>query len=380
MSLPALPVFAATLLFSAEEGEHAAGFLGIPMAIWQIANLVLFLAVLVYFVARPMSAAFRKRQDEIEERRRQAEKQRADVDRLSADIRERTAKIEREIEEIREAAVAEGERARAELASRADDEAARAGRDAQEEIARRLAEAKAELRRTAADLTAKKAEEILGRRDHPGRPPPPGRRQRREAPAGSPMSSFTRPYARAFVEAAPTGYDFAAFLEAGETMAQAFEANPKLRAFLLAPNVPREAKSKTIAELAKKTGMNEYGARFLQVMLRNRRLLEAGAVFRALRDLNDELLGVLRVRVTVPAELSESEKQAIQGRHRRADGEDGEDADRPRPEAARRLRGAGGIPGVRRFGGRRDPAVPGACERDVGSVRWRSKRTKSRRS
>ncbi len=127
------------------------------------------------------------------------------------------------------------------------------------------------------------------------------------------MSSFTRPYARAFVEAAPKGYDFAAFLEAGESMVRAFEANSKLRAFLLAPNVPREAKGKTIAELSKKTGMNEYGARFLQVMLRNHRLLEAGAVFRALRDLNDELLGVLRVQVTVPAELSEGEKQAIQG-------------------------------------------------------------------
>ncbi len=127
------------------------------------------------------------------------------------------------------------------------------------------------------------------------------------------MSSFTRPYARAFVEAAPAGYDFGAFLQAGETMSRAFEENPKLRAFLQAPNVPREAKSQTIAELAKKAGMNEYGGRFLQVMLRNRRLLEAGAVFRALRDLNDELLGVLRVRVTVPAELSEQEKQAIQG-------------------------------------------------------------------
>jgi F-type H+-transporting ATPase subunit delta len=127
------------------------------------------------------------------------------------------------------------------------------------------------------------------------------------------MSAFTRPYARAFVEAAPRGYDFASFLESGGAMVRAFEANPKLRAFLLAPNVPREAKSRAVAELAEKSGMNEYGARFLQVMLRNRRLLEAGAVFRALRDLNDELLGVLRVRVTVPAELSEGEKQAIAG-------------------------------------------------------------------
>lgn len=126
------------------------------------------------------------------------------------------------------------------------------------------------------------------------------------------MSTFTRPYARAFVEAAPKGYDFAKFLESGDAMARAFEANPKLRSFLLAPNVPRDAKSKAVAELAKKTGMDEYGTRFLQVMLRNHRLLEAGAVFHALRDLIDDVQGVLRVRVTVPAPLTEPERLAIQ--------------------------------------------------------------------
>jgi F-type H+-transporting ATPase subunit delta len=126
------------------------------------------------------------------------------------------------------------------------------------------------------------------------------------------VSAFTRPYARAFVEAAPKGYDFAGFLEAGGAMVRAFEANPKLRAFLLAPNVPREAKSQAIADLAEKAGIDEYGARFLQVMLRHHRLLEAGAVFRALRDLIDDIQGVLRVRVTVPAPVSDADRQAIQ--------------------------------------------------------------------
>lgn len=126
------------------------------------------------------------------------------------------------------------------------------------------------------------------------------------------MSVFTRPYARAFVEAAPKGYDFAGFLGAGDAMARAFEANPKLRAFLLAPNVPRDAKSQAIAELAKKTGMDEYGARFLQVLLHHHRLLEAGAVLRALRALIDEIQGVLPVRVTVPGPVSDAERQAIQ--------------------------------------------------------------------
>jgi F-type H+-transporting ATPase subunit delta len=126
------------------------------------------------------------------------------------------------------------------------------------------------------------------------------------------MSSFTRPYARAFVEAAPRGYDFGAFLEAGDAMAHALETNPMLRAFMLAPNVPREAKKRAIEELARKAGVDAYGTRFLLVMLQNHRLLEAGAVFRALRDLNDEIQGVLRVRLTVTGPLTDAEKKAIQ--------------------------------------------------------------------
>ena len=165
MSLFVLPsaAYPALLLLRSEEGEHGGSFLGLPLSVWQVINLVLFLAVLIYFVAKPMSAAFRRRQEEIEERRRQAEKQRADVDRLSAEIRERTARLELEIEEIRKQGIAEGESARAELAARADEEVARAGREAQEEIARRLAEAKTQLGQAAAALTAEKAAEILRR-------------------------------------------------------------------------------------------------------------------------------------------------------------------------------------------------------------------------
>src|SRR5262249_23646965 len=100
------------------------------------------------------------------------------------------------------------------------------------------------------------------------------RRFRPAPPAGIPMSSFTRPYARAFVEAAPKGYDFTKFLESGEAMARSFQDNSTLRGFLLAPNVPREAKKKAIDEIASKVGMDAYGTRFLQVMLRNHRLLE----------------------------------------------------------------------------------------------------------
>lgn len=148
---------------ASEEAEEAAKFLGLPMWIWQLANLVLFVAVLLYFVAKPLGAAFRKRQEQIEERRREAEKKRAAVENLASEIRSRTAAIEKEIGEIRSRGVADGQEAQRALAERAEAEAQRIRREAGEEIDRRLATARAELRNAATALTASSAKDILSR-------------------------------------------------------------------------------------------------------------------------------------------------------------------------------------------------------------------------
>lgn len=153
----------AAVLLVSEEGHEASTWLGLPLWVWQIVNLVGFFAVLIYFVAKPMGAMFRQRQVEIEQRRKDAEKQRAAVDRLSLDIRERTAKVEREIEEIRRQGLADGEDARKALAGRAGEEAERIRKDATDEIERRVAAARVQLQQVAADLTAKSATEILSR-------------------------------------------------------------------------------------------------------------------------------------------------------------------------------------------------------------------------
>ena len=158
-----LPAVLPAALLVSEEGEHAEKFLGLPLWIWQLLNLALFLGLLFYLLARPLTEAFRKRQVEVEERRKEAEKRRAAVDRLAADIRERTSRIEREAEEIRKQAVTDGERIRAELAQRAKDEAERIRKGAEDEIERRVAAARAQLRQTAADLTGTAATELLAR-------------------------------------------------------------------------------------------------------------------------------------------------------------------------------------------------------------------------
>ena len=164
LSLPAIRGLFGRLplsLAQSETGEHAAKFLGLPLWLWQLVNLALFLGVMLYFVARPLAAMFRKRQVEVEERLKEAKALRAEAARLEAQVRERMVRLDQEIVEIRARGSAEGEAERAALSEKAEREAERVRREAEEEIGRRLAAAKQELRRTAADLTAAAAREML---------------------------------------------------------------------------------------------------------------------------------------------------------------------------------------------------------------------------
>ncbi|HEX9689207.1 MAG TPA: hypothetical protein VGB47_09090 [Thermoanaerobaculia bacterium] len=155
-----LAVLPLTLL-AQEAEEHASTFLGLPLWLWQLVNLALFLAALLYFVARPLAAMFRNRQLAVEERLREAKALRAEAARLEAEVHERMARLDQEIAEIRARGLAEGETERATLSEKGDREVERVRREADEEIGRRLAAAKQELRRTAADLTAGVAREVL---------------------------------------------------------------------------------------------------------------------------------------------------------------------------------------------------------------------------
>lgn len=148
-------------LLSGAPAEHGAGPLGVAQWIWQLANLLAFLAVLYYFAARPLTQMFRQRQLDVERRLKEAEERRAEAARLEAQIHERLARLDRDLAEVRARGVAEGEAARASLIERVDQEAERVRSDAEQEIERRLEAAKADLRRAAADLTAAAARELV---------------------------------------------------------------------------------------------------------------------------------------------------------------------------------------------------------------------------
>src|SRR5262245_50409454 len=124
--------------------------------------------------------------------------------------------------------------------------------------------------------------------------------------------SFAQPYAKAFLEAAPQGYDVEAFLGAGGGLARAIEQDRALRAFLSAPAVPEYARRKALAELAKRSGVDAFGTRFLELLLRHRRLLALGAILQSVQDAYDAERGVLEGRVTVASPIGDAEKATIE--------------------------------------------------------------------
>jgi F-type H+-transporting ATPase subunit delta len=125
------------------------------------------------------------------------------------------------------------------------------------------------------------------------------------------VSAFAVPYAKAFFEAAPAGYDVERFLEGASAVSRAIEQNPSLRAFLATPAVARDAKRKTVAALAAAVGLDTFGQRFFDLVLQNHRILEADQILEAPRSLHDARRGIVPGRVTVAAPIGEPERAAI---------------------------------------------------------------------
>ena len=126
------------------------------------------------------------------------------------------------------------------------------------------------------------------------------------------MSRYARPYAKAFLETMPAGYDVEAFLENAASISRAITADPRVRAFLAAPAIPVDAKRRVLDELANRAGVDEYGLRFLALVLEKRRILTLGEILSAIRSAKDRDLGIVEAVVTVAAPVGEPERRRIE--------------------------------------------------------------------
>ena len=147
--------------------EEEPKFLGLPTWIWKIANMLIFIGALVYFLKTPISNALADRKAGIHRAAEEAKARRAKSDQIASDIQARLAQLEDEIKNIHERAQQEGERQRRELIAAAEVEAKKILAQAQAEVDNRLKNARHELTEYAGQLASERAEQILRERITP---------------------------------------------------------------------------------------------------------------------------------------------------------------------------------------------------------------------
>jgi F-type H+-transporting ATPase subunit b len=134
---------------------------GIPTWIFKLANMLLFIGLLVYFLRKPVVEAFRARRESVRAAVAEARARSEKADQLAADIQKRLSQIEQEVAAIRERAEQEGERQKSELLAAAEAEGQKILQSARTEVDNRLKNARHELTELAGDLAIERAEQIL---------------------------------------------------------------------------------------------------------------------------------------------------------------------------------------------------------------------------
>lgn len=145
---------------SAEE-HHAETYFGIPGWILKMANMLLFIGLLAYFVGGPVKKAFADRSAAIRRAADEAKERRAKSDQMASEIQARLSAIEAEVRAIHERAQNEGERQKRDLMVAAETEREKILTAARNEVDNRLKHARTELTEYAGQLAAERAEQIL---------------------------------------------------------------------------------------------------------------------------------------------------------------------------------------------------------------------------
>lgn len=131
--------------------------------IWHTVNFLVLIALLTYFLYRPISTMLAERTRRIEESLAAAERAQADVARADREREELLATTRREIGEMMAQAQTVAERIQSEARTTAQQEAQRIVETARQEAEAERTQAMAELRREVASLAVMAAERIIKR-------------------------------------------------------------------------------------------------------------------------------------------------------------------------------------------------------------------------
>lgn len=163
-ALPALVVgvvFLAVARPAAAAADPFATWLGLPAWIWMLANLILFVGLLAYFLVPPITRYLEGRGRQIHEELEEARERRAEASNLQSTLGARVAELEQQIAELLERAEHEGRREHEEILAQAEREKERLLAQAEGEIEHRVEQARQELKDYTTELAARLARERL---------------------------------------------------------------------------------------------------------------------------------------------------------------------------------------------------------------------------
>lgn len=113
------------------------------------------------------------------------------------------------------------------------------------------------------------------------------------------------------MESAPAGYDFERLLGNAGAVRRALDSDPRLKEFFAAPSIPKPPKERALEALAVKAGVDDFGRRFLRVILDHGRLTKLSEILTAMSVAFDRARGVHEADVTVAAPITPEEEKKI---------------------------------------------------------------------
>jgi F-type H+-transporting ATPase subunit delta len=126
------------------------------------------------------------------------------------------------------------------------------------------------------------------------------------------VTPLSRNYALALLDGAPKDFDTARFLGGARDVERAIAGDPRLKAFFATPGVAADAKTRTLEALSRRAGLDDFGQRFLAVVLANRRILHLAEILSGVTEAHDAREGVVAARVTVSSALDDAERERLE--------------------------------------------------------------------
>lgn len=155
-----LNAFVASLILFAPEGE--APWWNKPgLEVWKFVNLFLFILLLIYFLRRPLSEAFRARREGIRRDLMRAQEEKNAALAKLEEVEARLSRLDAEVESIRTQSAREAEEERERIRQATEAEIQKLREQGRREIESAGKAARQELRAFAAEQSVRLAEEII---------------------------------------------------------------------------------------------------------------------------------------------------------------------------------------------------------------------------